>query len=257
MPTPPSRFCQTSDSLLSRVYKFTVYALLSCAVLPTSAVAASQSMADALITLAPTANPQVLKLAADAMSCAEQRGQPLAERLAVIDYSRPSSQPRLWVFDLAKQRLLFKELVAHGRGTGGEQARYFSNVTNSHKSSLGLFRTLAPYQGKNGYSLRLEGLEPGVNDHAFSRAIVIHGADYVSKKFINSAGRLGRSLGCPAVRRQVAKPLIDSIKHDQYLFAYYPDPTWLKRSAYLGCTPSLQNTFASAATGMPYQGTQP
>ena len=181
--------------------------------------------------LAPQANPGVLRLAAGALSCAATG----ARRLAVIDYSLPSTQPRLWVFDLARRQLLFEELVSHGRGSGEARAEHFSNTPASHQSSLGLFRTLGPYLGRNGYSLRLEGLEAGINDRAFERAIVIHGADYVSEDFIARTGRLGRSHGCPAVRPGVSRPLIDSIKDHQYLFIYYPDRDWLRNSAYLNC----------------------
>ncbi|QOR38112.1 murein L,D-transpeptidase catalytic domain family protein [Billgrantia diversa] len=184
-----------------------------------------------LTRLAPDADPQVLKLAASALACAE----PDAERLAVIDFSLPSTEPRLWVFDLAQERLLFEELVSHGRGSGNAEATLFSNTPESHQSSLGLFRTMNSYYGSNGYSLRLEGLEDGVNDQAYQRAIVIHGADYVSESFIQKTGRLGRSHGCPAVRQEVTYPLIDSIKEDHYLFAYYPDPEWLENSAFLSC----------------------
>jgi hypothetical protein len=181
--------------------------------------------------LAPSANPRVLHLAARALRCAATG----AQRLAVIDYSLPSTRPRLWVFDLAHGRLLFEELVSHGRGSGDAQAQTFSNVPESHQSSLGLFRTLDPYRGRNGYSLRLQGLEPGINDRALERAIVIHGADYVSPSFIARTGRLGRSHGCPAVRQGVIRPLIDSIKGDQYLFVYYPDAHWLRTSTFLNC----------------------
>jgi len=188
-------------------------------------------LATTLTRLAPQADPQVLGLAAEALACAD----PSAERLAVIDFSLPSTEPRLWVFDLERQRLLFKELVSHGQGSGNAMATTFSNVPESHQSSLGLFRTLNSYDGRNGYSLRLEGLETGVNDLAFERAIVIHGADYVSEAFIERTGRLGRSHGCPAVRQEVAAPLIDSLKEEHYLFAYYPDPEWLASSAFLDC----------------------
>lgn len=197
---------------------------------------ADERLSDTLKRLAPAADGRVLERAAQAWDCA----QPDAERLAVIDFARSANQPRLWVFDLAEQRLLFEELVSHGRGTGDELARWFSNVPESHQSSLGLFRTLNSYYGLNGYSLRLEGLEPGVNDLAYQRAIVIHGADYVSEEFIAANGRLGRSLGCPAVRQEVTYPLIDSIKEGQYLFAHYPDDDWLERSEYLACAPSLR-----------------
>jgi len=184
-----------------------------------------------LTRLAPMADPHVLRLAARSLSCAD----PDAERLAVIDFSLPSTEPRLWVFDLERQQLLFEELVSHGQGSGDAVAERFSNVPESHQSSIGLFRTMNSYQGRNGYSLRLAGLEAGVNDLAYQRAIVIHGADYVSETFIEQTGRLGRSHGCPAVRQAVAAPLIDSIKEDQYLFTYYPDAEWLETSAFLRC----------------------
>jgi hypothetical protein len=190
-----------------------------------------QSLDRILTRLAPNADPTALRLAAEALSCAA----PDASRLAVIDYSLPSTEPRLWVFDLVRKRLLFKELVSHGRGSGDALAHAFSNEPESHQSSLGLFRTLDSYYGRNGYSLRLQGLEPGINDLAYERAIVIHGADYVSESFIERTGRLGRSLGCPAVRPEVTRRLIDVLKDDQYLFAYYPDRKWLQRSAFLGC----------------------
>ncbi|MDN7131618.1 murein L,D-transpeptidase catalytic domain family protein [Halomonas sp. MC140] len=184
-----------------------------------------------LLQLAPQATHQALRLAAQALNCAA----PNAERLAVIDYSLPSTEPRLWVFDLRQHQLLFEELVSHGQGSGDMQAETFSNTPDSHQSSLGLFRTMNSYYGSNGYSLRLEGLEPNVNDLAYERAIVIHGADYVSDAFITQTGRLGRSHGCPAVREDVTYPLIDSLKEDQYVFAYYPDAEWLATSAFLGC----------------------
>jgi hypothetical protein len=191
----------------------------------------SPPLGQTLSHLAPDADPHVLQLAANALACAE----PDAERLAVIDFSLPSTEPRLWVFDLTEEQLMFEELVSHGQGTGDAMAETFSNVQGSHQSSLGLFRTMNSYYGRNGYSLRLEGLETGVNDLAYQRAIVIHGADYVSEDFIRQTGRLGRSQGCPAVSREVTYPLIDSIKEDHYLFAYFPDPDWLETSAFLNC----------------------
>ncbi|ATJ83639.1 murein L,D-transpeptidase catalytic domain family protein [Halomonas beimenensis] len=197
----------------------------------TPAATPAAPLAQRLTRLAPQADPEVLRLAARALSCAD----PDAERLAVIDFSQPSTEKRLWVFDLARNRLLFHELVSHGQGSGNAMAREFSNTPDSHQSSLGLFRTMNSYHGRNGYSLRLEGLEPGVNDLAFERAIVMHGADYVSQSFIERTGRLGRSHGCPAVRSEVAVPLIDSLKDSQYLFTYYPDPEWLASSEFLSC----------------------
>lgn len=184
----------------------------------------------------PAAGREAIRRGLEAVDCAVRAGQPPAQRLAVIDYRLPSNRPRLWVLDLDSGKVLFEELVAHGRGSGEARAVRFSNVEDSNSSSLGLYRTLESYDGDNGYSLRLDGLEPGYNDRAWSRAIVMHGADYVSPGFIRTVGRLGRSHGCPAVRREIATPLIDSIKNGQYLFAYYPDAAWLAGSAYLGCT---------------------
>ena len=126
-----------------------------------------------IASLAPQANPEALALALKAMRCAQGSGLGVgATRLAFIDYSRPSTEPRLWVFDLANNRLLYEEVVAHGRGSGENLAKFFSNVSGSHASSLGLFLTRETYQGRNGYSLRMEGLEPGVNDAAMERAMI-------------------------------------------------------------------------------------
>jgi hypothetical protein len=142
--------------------------------------------------------------------------------LTVIDYSLPSTEPRLWVFDLKRARVLYRELVAHGRGSGDNLASLFSNDEGSFMSSLGLFVTDEAYIGKNGYSMRLRGLEPGINDHAYDRAIVMHGASYVSKAVADAAGRLGRSWGCPAVRTGIARKLINTIKDGSVMYVYGP-----------------------------------
>ncbi len=208
--------------------------LLAAVALPGHAQnAPATGLVDQLARTAPKLDRKVLSLATQAMSCA-LRGSTLPPTLSVIDYSRPSTQPRLWVFDLARQRLLFEEWVAHGRNTGENLASRFSNENGSYMSSLGAFRTQEAYVGGNGYSLRLEGLEPGINDRARERAIVIHGAPYVSETLIRQQGRLGRSLGCPAVRTAVARPLIDTIRNGSFVFAYYPDQDWLRHSQLLG-----------------------
>lgn len=182
-----------------------------------------------IASLAPQANREALEFAMQAMHCAQASGLGVdATRLAFIDYSLPSTEPRLWVFDLANNRLLYQEVVAHGRGSGENLAKVFSNVSGSHTSSLGLFLTGETYQGRNGYSLRMEGLEPGVNDAAMARAIVMHGAPYVDPQSAAKQGRLGRSFGCPAVREAVARGMIDVLKDGQFVFAYYPDAEWLK-----------------------------
>ena len=189
----------------------------------------------ALVKAAPAADPQVLKLAVTAVNCAQAHGMESSQRLAVIDYSRASAEPRLWVFDLHRQTLLYQEWVAHGRNSGDSYAHAFSNALGSLQSSLGLFRTGDTYQGRNGYSLRMDGLESGVNDNALERAIVMHGAPYVSAKVAQTQGRVGRSWGCPALREGVARQVIDKLKGGQFVFAYYPDQQWLGSSAYLHC----------------------
>jgi len=202
-----------------------------------SATAQSQeSLASHLVAAAPAANPKVLALAARAADCARRQGLLASfHHLAVIDYSLPSTQPRLWVFDVDKGRLLFQELVAHGRNTGEATARRFSNVDGSKMSSLGLYQTAETYYGSNGYSLRLRGLDSGFNDRALERAIVMHGASYVSAAIAEHMGRLGRSWGCPAVRQEVARGVIDTLKGGALLFAYYPDSKWLSESTFFKC----------------------
>jgi len=164
---------------------------------------------------------------------AVNRGEADVSTLTVIDFSRPSTERRLWVYDLRSKELLFEEHVSHGRHSGHNLPTLFSNEPESHKSSLGLFRAAEGYYGQHGYSLRLDGLEPGFNDRARERAIVIHGAAYVNAETAKAQGRLGRSLGCPAVRPAVAGRLIDAVKEGGLVFAYYPDPAWLDASTYL------------------------
>ncbi|TNE88561.1 MAG: murein L,D-transpeptidase catalytic domain family protein [Deltaproteobacteria bacterium] len=188
----------------------------------------------------PQLEDSVLDAAVTSVTCARAAGElteSSASLLAIIDFSRPSTEERLWVIDLATQEVLFHEHVSHGQGTGGLEAQRFSNTPNSHQSSLGLFRTAETYHGKHGYSLRLDGLESGVNDRARERAIVIHGAHYASESFIDEHGWLGRSWGCPAVDSAVSQRLIDTLKDGAAVFAYYPDETWLSQSVYLSCTP--------------------
>ena len=179
----------------------------------------------------------VLTLALGATSCAAASGaieEP--STLTVIDYSRPSVEPRLWVFDLATGNLLFKELVAHGRNTGENLSTKFSNEMDSRQTSLGLFVADEPYVGSNGYSLRLDGLDVGFNDRARERAIVMHGAPYVSAELAAAQGRIGRSWGCPALRTAIAAKVIDRIRGGGVIFSYYPDKEWLESSKFLkGC----------------------
>jgi len=181
----------------------------------------------------------VLNLAMGAVSCGVASGDFQAPpTLTLIDYSLPSTTPRLWVFDLHTGKLLFNELVAHGRNSGDNMATRFSDSMESKASSIGLFRTADTYIGHNGYSLRLDGLEPGFNGHARERAIVMHGAAYVDANTAKANGRLGRSWGCPAVREAVAHQVIDTVRDGGLIFSYYPDATWLKTSKFLNCASS-------------------
>lgn len=221
----------------SRIAREPQLAAPSAAVIaPPIVPAPAAALADRLAILAGDADRQVLRLAVRARDCALSSGDAQdVSRLAVIDYSRPSTQPRLWVFDLRGERLLYREHVAHGRNTGGDFATRFSNTEGSLQSSLGLFRTGETYVGENGYSMRMDGLEAGVNDLARARAIVMHGAWYVDPAAARRQGRLGRSLGCPALRSGIAREVIDTLKQGQLLFAYYPDAAWLARSRFLAC----------------------
>lgn len=179
-------------------------------------------------------NPEVASLALEAYKKAEKKGKSDSSILTVIDYSLPSTEKRMWVFDLAKQKLLFHNVVAHGKNSGVVYATSFSNQNGSHKTSLGLYRTSDTYVGHKGLSLHLEGLEKGINDHALQRAIVVHGANYANPEFIEKYGRLGRSWGCPAVPVAVIKPLIDTIKGGSLVFLYAHDENYLNRSQYVG-----------------------
>lgn len=220
--------------------------LITALLLSSTSVTAAyaDSLEAALVKAAPDANAKVIALAVRASQCSLAQGAAPVQRLAVIDYSLPSTEQRLWVFDLKQRKLLFHELVAHGRNSGENMAVKFSNQNESFATSLGLYRTQSSYVGQNGYSLRMEGLEPGFNDNAFDRAIVIHGAPYVSPVLARANGRIGRSLGCPAVRPAIAHKLIDSMKDGQLLFSYYPDQRWLKKSSYINCG---SGTVASTA----------
>lgn len=197
-----------------------------------AATADADDLAHALSLVAPSANPKVLALASQALRCVQRTTS--TQILSVIDYSQPSTVPRLWVFDVAKRQLLFHEWVAHGRNSGDNRATSFSNVPGSLKSSLGTFVTEGTYSGHNGYSLRLKGVDGVFNDNAESRAIVIHGAAYVNPTLAHTQGRIGRSFGCPAVRPAVARKLIDTIRDHSVVFAYYPDRQWLQESRLLG-----------------------
>lgn len=173
--------------------------------------------------LAPQLNPVAISEAVAAMRCAQNKGiGDLAHRLAIIDYTISSRKPRFWVFDLHNQKLLFKEHVAHGQGSGEDIPVTFSDREGSHQTSLGLYLTDDTYEGGNGYTLKLQGLSRGFNKSAMERLIVMHGAPYVDPEAAMKTGRLGRSWGCPAVRTEIAQPMIDTLKRGQFIYAYGP-----------------------------------
>jgi len=154
--------------------------------------------------------------------------------LTLIDFSLSSNIKRLWVIDLESMQTVHHSLVSHGKNTGYEYALKFSNVPRSCKSSLGFYVTGNTYMGKHGLSLKLDGIEKQINDNARKRAIVIHGANYTSRKFIDAHGRLGRSFGCPALPVAKCRPIIDTIKGRSCLFIYYPDQKYFYKSKYAG-----------------------
>lgn len=186
----------------------------------------------ALEAAAPTLSPKVLTLALRAYSKAHAQGYDKKGILSVIDYSLPSSDKSLWVFDLNRNKLLYNTYVAHGRNSGDAVATKFSNNPNSKESSLGLYVTGDTYYGKDGLAMRLNGLSK-FNNNAYSRAVVMHGAWYVSQSFLNQNHRLGRSWGCPAVGEDMIKPITNTIKGGTLLFAYGNDSNWLQHETYV------------------------
>ena len=179
-------------------------------------------------------SPRLAALALFAYNNAQRAGYGDKHILTIIDYSAPSSRHRFWVINMDTNTILFKELVAHGVGSGELYAVKFSNRIDSKETSIGMYLT-APeaYEGRHGYSLRLDGLEPGFNSNAWSRAIVVHAAPYVCDGFIQQHGFAGRSWGCPALDPRNVHAIIATIKGGSLIFAYGKDPTWLRHSRFL------------------------
>jgi hypothetical protein len=190
------------------------------------------SRAEAIHTQAANLNTQVLKLGLRAYLNAHKKmgGK---EILTIIDYTRPSTERRMWVIDLHSKKVLFNTWVTHGKNSGNLVPSSFSNLPGSLKSSVGVFLTERTYTGHVGYSLRLKGLETGFNDNAYRRAVVVHGAWYADPDVAKKYGQLGKSFGCPAVSDKIAKPLINTIKDNSVVFIYYPDRLWLRKSTFL------------------------
>ena len=238
--------------LVTRTLRVAVVAAALLPTLPASAAVtaeppAPESALASTITAAATGlRAEVLAEALAATACAARDGRVTdTTHLTVIDYSLPSTERRLWVVDTRTGAVLFHELVAHGKHSGENLTTRFSNAPDSLQTSLGLFVTADTYVGQNGYSLRLDGLEPGVNDRARERAIVMHGAPYVDAALARKTGRLGRSWGCPAVSLAVARRLIDTIKGGSPVFAYYP------RTARVAAGPACPLPGTAAGAGQP------
>src|SRR5690606_14745382 len=157
--------------------------------------------------------------------------------LTVIDFTLPSTEKRMVVLDMKNEKVLYHTIVSHGRNSGDKYARAFSNRHGSYQSSLGFYETEGTYQGGNGYSLVLNGLEKGINDQAKARAVVMHGADYCSESFIKSTGRLGRSYGCPALPREINKPVINTIKNGTLLYIYADNPEYMASTKIIHAIP--------------------
>ena len=175
---------------------------------------------------------QAFEFAKKGMNILVEEGKLLNDSIiSIIDFSQPSNKKRLFVLDLKNYKVLFNTLVAHGRNTGEEWATSFSNLNSSHMSSPGFYVTRETYEGHNGYSLKLDGVEKGINDNAYERGIVVHGAPYVCDDIANARGFIGRSWGCPAVPVQVSKPIINTIKDGTCLFIYHP--SYVSRSEVL------------------------
>lgn len=166
---------------------------------------------------------QVFKKALTGFFVLKSEGKLSRDFLTLVDFTRSSNEKRLWIIDVSKMKIVHRSLVSHGRNSGELFASRFSNIPSSYQSSLGFYVTGSTYTGKHGTSLLLEGQEPGINDKARERAIVIHSANYVSESFIQQYGRLGRSQGCPAIPIEGHREVISKIAGGSCLFIYYPD----------------------------------
>ncbi len=181
----------------------------------------------------PKLKQEILNLAINAYYKIKQTNKKIKPIITVIDYSLPSSTKRLWVLDLNQKTILYNSLVAHGQNSGDQLTKKVSNNKGSHQTSVGVFLTGKTYHGKNGYSLKLHGLEKGFNNNAYQRGIVIHASKYVNEYYVKKIGRIGRSWGCPAIESKLTKEIIDTICNGTMLFSFYPDDKWLNSSSYV------------------------
>ena len=166
--------------------------------------------------------------------------------ISIIDFTKSSAKKRFYTIDLSRLAVKFHTLVSHGKNTGEDAAKSFSNILHSNQSSLGFYVTGETYVGSKGYSLKLDGIESGYNDKMRERAVVMHNAEYVSESWVKKYGRLGRSQGCPALPVEIGKKVIDVVKNKTVIFAYYNDETYLQTSSYLDLTKLFPELTASA-----------
>lgn len=201
---------------------------------------------------APTLSTKVIDKVVLALKCTQSNHIYPNEILSIIDYSLPSNEKRIWIFNLATQKLLFHTYVSHGLTSGSLLTQYFSNKYNSKASSLGVYTTEKAYRGREGTSLQLAGLDRGFNDNASNRAIVMHGGWYMDEKFIRRYGRAGRSWGCPALPLELTSAIINVIKDNSLLVIYYPDDSWFLKSKFLNChNPSLPPADSKSQPSLP------
>jgi hypothetical protein len=180
--------------------------------------------------------------------------------LTIADYSQSSNNKRLYVIDLSTMQLVFQTYVSHGKNSGGEFASSFSNEKDSNKSSVGFLVTGEVYVGNYGTSLRLDGTEAGINDHVRERDIVFHGSNFVNDKIIEQKGKIGRSLGCPAVPKAEHLAIIESIKNGSCFFIYHQNKTYAKRSKIINAKcnwPAVATASLDATASNQHNSTRP
>lgn len=201
--------------------------------------------------------PEVIQNVLTTLECAKKAKIEYGPILTVIDYALPSNKKRMWVFNLNKNQLIFHTYVTHGINSGDLFSHTFSNKFNSKSSSIGVFDTENSYYGRHGLSLKLVGLDRNINDNAYGRSIVMHGAWYVTEEFIKKYGRAGRSWGCPAIPENLTKPIIDTIKGNNLMVAYHPSDVWIQKSKFLTCEKPKELVKANITTPVPIVSNEP
>ncbi|MGC1182581.1 murein L,D-transpeptidase catalytic domain family protein [Legionella sp.] len=197
---------------------------------------------------ASTLNQEVINKVLLTLKCASEYNIDHNDILTIIDYSLPSNEKRLWVFNLKEKKLLFHTYVSHGIKSGALISNYFSNKYNSKASSIGVYQTQKAYYGRDGLSLRLDGLDRSFNDNASNRSVVMHSGWYVEEPFIKKYGRPGRSWGCPALPLENSQAIINTIKDKSLLVIYYPSDNWFTKSKFLNCDQVAFSKTAKTST---------